>query len=68
MSRVYWREVSSIESETSIVTNDKFVFGLIMAFAGYWLLQKPNCNRGCKTIAEHLVTDGLDDVVAGLFA
>jgi hypothetical protein len=30
-----------------------FLFGLLL------LSSKPRCNRGCKTIAEHLVTDGL---------
>jgi hypothetical protein len=48
--------------------SDKFVLDLILVMVTYWLLQKPNCNRGCKTIAEHLLTDGLDDVLAGMFA
>lgn len=47
---------------------DKFTVGVVLTIAGCLLLQKPNCRRGCKTIAEHLVTDGLDDMLAGLFA
>jgi len=31
---------------------------------GLWLLSKPRCNRGCKTVAEHLLTDGLDGFIA----
>lgn len=44
------------------------VLGLLMLVIGYVLIRKPNCNRGCKILAEHLFTDGLDDVVTGLFA
>jgi hypothetical protein len=31
---------------------------------GVWLLSKPNCRDGCKTVAEHLLTYGIE----GLFA
>jgi hypothetical protein len=46
--------------------NRKIALCLIAVAGGYVLLQKPNCNRGCKTIAEHLMTDGLDGVMSGL--
>lgn len=48
--------------------SDKAVLGLALFVLGLVLLQKPNCRRGCRTIAEHLLTDGLDEVVAALLA
>jgi hypothetical protein len=48
--------------------NDKYALPMLALVVGYILLQKPNCNRGCKTIAEHLVTDGLRGIASGLFA
>lgn len=49
-------------------SNDKIILSLIVCLVGLFLLQKPNCNRGCKTIAEHLLTDGLDEMIAAFFA
>ncbi len=44
------------------------VFGGLALVALAWLLSSnPKCNRGCKTIAEHLASHGLDDIVLGLF-
>lgn len=48
--------------------SDKAVLGLVLFVLGLVLLQKPNCRQGCRTIAEHLLTDGLDEAVAALFA
>ncbi len=25
---------------------------------GLWLMSKPDCNEGCRTIAEHLIAQG----------
>ena len=36
-------------------------------FVAFVLTRSPNCNRGCRTLAEHLVSHGLDDVLAALF-
>lgn len=33
-----------------------------------WLLSRPNCRRGCRTVAEHLLEHGLEDFFAALFA
>jgi hypothetical protein len=33
-----------------------------------WLASNPHCNRGCHTVAEHLLEHGIDEFVAGLFA
>jgi len=30
---------------------------------GWFLLSNPRCNRGCKTVAEHLITHGIDELV-----
>ena len=46
----------------------KLVVGGICLVAACILLKRPNCNRGCKTLAEHLLTDGLDEILAGLLA
>ena len=40
-------------------------FCIVSAIA---LLRRPKCNRGCKTLAEHLLTDGLDEILAGILA
>lgn len=44
-----------------VVGSGMFLFGL-------WLLSRPKCHRGCRTMAEHLVTHGVDELLAGLFA
>ena len=49
-------------------TGDKFILGLLLFMVGLGLLQRPNCRRGCRTVAEHLLTDGLDEMIATLFA
>jgi hypothetical protein len=49
-------------------TSDKFILAPLVFLVGLALLQKPNCRRGCGTIAEHLMTDGLDEMIATLFA
>lgn len=49
-------------------TSSKVVLSVVVCLIAFWLLQKPKCNRGCKTIAEHLLTDGLDELLAALFA
>jgi len=33
-----------------------------------WLASNPRCNRGCRTVAEHLLEHGIDEFVASLFA
>lgn len=49
-------------------TDNKFILGLLVFLVGLALLQRPNCRRGCRTMAEHLLTDGLDEMIATLFA
>lgn len=52
----------------SPMKTDHILLGLFLLFLAYVLIRNPKCNRGCKTLAEHLFTDGLEDVVGGLFA
>lgn len=49
-------------------TGNKFLLGLLTSLVGLALLQRPNCRRSCRTMAEHLLTDGLDEMIATLFA
>lgn len=49
-------------------TNVQAGLGLLLFVLGLLLLQKPNCQRGCRTIAEHLLTHGFDEVLAALLA
>ena len=30
---------------------------------GWFLLSSPRCNRGCRTLAEHLITHGIDELI-----
>jgi hypothetical protein len=30
---------------------------------GLCLLSSPKCNRGCRTLAEHLITHGIDELI-----
>lgn len=46
--------------------NVLFLFAL--GGLGYLMLSDPRCNRGCKSVAEHLVSHAIDDLIAGLIA
>jgi hypothetical protein len=48
--------------------NDKLVLSLVAVVVGCWLASNPRCSHGCKTVAEHLVSGGIDNVLNGLFA
>jgi hypothetical protein len=41
--------------------------GLVLLGIGWLLSRSPNYNRGCKTVAQHLTSHGLDDLIGGLF-
>jgi hypothetical protein len=49
-------------------TGDKFPLGLLALLVGLALLHRPNCRRGCRTMAEYLLTDGFDEMIAELWA
>jgi len=46
----------------------KILTGLGLVVLASWLLSNPRCNRGCKTVAQHLLDHGLDDFLGGLLA
>jgi hypothetical protein len=42
---------------------------VLLAFGiGLLLLSNPRCSKGCKSVAEHLVSHALDDFIVGLLA
>ena len=42
--------------------------GVALVLVAILLLSRPNCNGGCRTVAEHLLSHGLDDLIAGSLA
>lgn len=44
------------------------LIGVGSVIVGLWLMSRPKCNRGCRTMAEHLVEHGIEDLVSLLFA
>jgi hypothetical protein len=47
--------------------NEKLIFGGLLFLATYYVLTRnPRCNRGCKTLAQHLLEHGIDDILVGL--
>jgi hypothetical protein len=35
---------------------------------GLWLLSRPDCGRGCRTVEEHLINHGIDEFLTGLLS
>jgi hypothetical protein len=49
--------------------NEKaLVTASLAVLIGFWLASRPNCEKGCRSVAEHLIEHGLEDFVAGLLA
>jgi len=49
--------------------NDKaLVISSGVFLVGLWLASRPNCSRGCRTVAEDLIEHGLADFFATLLA
>jgi hypothetical protein len=48
--------------------NKQIVYLLALGTLGYLMLSDPRCNRGCKSVAEHLMSHIIDDLIGGLFA
>jgi hypothetical protein len=48
--------------------NKEFLWALIFLGVGVAMLQDPKCQRGCRTVAEHLLSHGIDDFLATLGA
>lgn len=47
--------------------DQKIALGTTLVVLGFLLLMRPDCKRGCRTVAQHLVEHGLEDLIAGLF-
>jgi len=41
--------------------------GISLVVIGIVVASYKNCNRGCQSLADHLIDHGLQDVIAGLF-
>jgi hypothetical protein len=41
--------------------------GFVLLGIGWFLSRNPNCKRGCQTVAQHLASHGLDDIIGDLF-
>jgi hypothetical protein len=48
--------------------NDKALVGVSCILLGYVLLKNPKCSCGCKTVAQHLMSQGFDDLFAVVLA
>ena len=40
--------------------------GVLLSLTAMWLLSQPNCKRGCRTVAEHLLEHGIRDIFLGI--
>jgi hypothetical protein len=40
--------------------------GVLLSLTAMWLLSQPKCNRGCRTVAEHLLQHGIRDIILGV--
>ena len=40
------------------------LIGMGSLIVGLWLISRPNCNRGCRTMAEHLIDHGIEKFVS----
>lgn len=48
--------------------SDLVVLGAVLIALGILLASNPRCDRGCQTVAEHLIKHGLRDFFLGLGA
>jgi hypothetical protein len=46
----------------------KMMMGLGFTVVTLLLLSSPRCNRGCRTVLEHILYHGLDDFLGGVLA
>lgn len=48
--------------------NKTAIWALVFVGVGVAMVQDPKCKRGCKTVAEHLLSHGIDGFLALLGA
>lgn len=41
------------------------VVGATLVLVGLWLRSDPQCGRGCRTVAEHLIKHGFEEFFRG---
>ena len=46
----------------------ELMWGILLIVVAFLMLKNPRCNRGCKTVAEHIFSHGADDVLAAILA
>src|SRR5882724_3469113 len=59
---------SSRRPRASIYSMKNLAVPLGFLAVGILLMSNPNCRKGCRTVAEHLVNHGLEDFIKGLLA
>jgi hypothetical protein len=52
----------------SMGRNKMVLQGLGLVVVAAVLMSKPRCNRGCRTLLEHILYHGLDDLLGGVLA
>jgi hypothetical protein len=50
----------------SSMKEQRMVKGLVMMLVVGFLMSRPNCNRGCRTMLQHIFECGLSDFLGGL--
>jgi len=60
--------LATIQGVSMSKAETKILIGFLLVIGGAVLLSNPRCPRGCKTVAEHLLSHGLDDLIASVFA
>jgi len=54
----------SLMKENEMSKKEQHLLWVVGGIAfGLVLLSSPRCNRGCRTLAEHLITHGIDELV-----
>jgi hypothetical protein len=48
--------------------NEMLWTGVGLVAVALILTSRPTCNRGCRTLAEHLIQHGVNDIVDALLA
>jgi hypothetical protein len=51
----------------SKTASNSIAAGIVLVCVGMILLSKPNCERGCQTVGEHLLAHGVEALL-GVFA
>jgi hypothetical protein len=47
----------------SKATSNSLAAGVVVLCVGALLLSNPRCDRGCRTVGEHLITHGVEAIL-----